>query len=347
MQDTPDGSFLAAVEPLRGALRVHCYRMLGSSHDGDDVVQEALVRAWRAKDSLHDPELLKPWLYRIATNVCLDELKRRPKRVLATDAFPKADPTMPPAAAIDEPLWLEPMPDTWLDAAGGADPAARYTLKESVALAFVAALQILSPVQRATLLLRDVVGMSAEEAATALGVGVGAVNSALHRARAAVDEKLGGRGSAAFAETAKPVDEALLERYVRAFEEVNIDALVALFHDDVRTAMPPSPAWFEGRAANETFFRRMLVGPDHLVMRAVRTRANGQSALGFYRSRPGEPLLLRAISVIGARDGKIATIDHFMTPAVFPLFGLPERYPHAINRPASPRRARADGPGSA
>ena len=323
MQDTPDGSFLAAIEPLRGGLRLHCYRMLGSSHDGDDVVQEALVRAWRAHESLDDPSRMKAWLYRIATNVCLDELKRRPKRALATEAFPPSAPIVPPAPALDEAVWLEPMPDAWLDAAGAADPAARYTLKESVALAFVAALQILSPAQRATLLLRDVIGLSAEETAAALGIGVAAANSALQRARTAVQEKLGGRDAAAFAETAQPVDEALLFRYVRAFEESNIDALVALFHDDVRTSMPPSPTWFAGLAANVDFYRHMFPPDGGKIVRILRTHANGQTALAFYRATVGEPLLLRAIQLLGARDGKIATIDHFMTPAVFPLFGVP------------------------
>ncbi len=329
MRDTPDGSFLATVESFRGGLRLHCYRMLGSSHDGDDVVQEAFVRAWRAKESLEDPSLVKAWLYRIATNVCLDELKRRPKRVLSRDAYPHADAGAPIAAAVDEPVWLEPMPDAWLGVASAADPASRYTLKESVALAFVAALQILSPVQRATLLLRDVVGLSADETSAALGVGVEAANSALHRARTAVEEKLGGRDSAAFAETAKPIDEALLERYVRAFEESNIDALVALFHDDVRTAMPPSPTWFAGRAANETFYRFMFPAVSDKIVRILRTSANGQPALAFYRAPVGEPLLLGAIQLVGARDGKIATIDHFMTTAVFHLFDVPDRLPLA------------------
>src|SRR5262249_3104553 len=147
---------------------------------------------WRAKDSLGDPARLKPWLYRIATNVCFDELKRRPKRLFPTDAFPPTEDARLPLPRIDEPVWLEPMPDTWLDGVDERDPQARYALKESVALAFVAALQCLSPVQRATLLLRDVVGLSASETATALGVSVEAANSALFRARTAIGDKLGG-----------------------------------------------------------------------------------------------------------------------------------------------------------
>src|SRR5687768_33377 len=182
MQDNPEASFIAAVEPLRGALRVHCYRMLGSSHDGDDVVQETMLRAWRSRDSLKDPALLRAWLYRIATNTCLDELKRRPRRALASDLYPPAaDLRGPIAPPLEEPVWLEPMPDSWLAAVEPADPGARYTLKERVALAFVAALQCRTPLQRATLLLRDVVGLSAEETAESLTVTTSGANSALFR----------------------------------------------------------------------------------------------------------------------------------------------------------------------
>src|ERR1041385_3994596 len=193
------------LEPLRPALRLHCYRMLGSSSDSDDMVQETMLRAWRARDTLDDPARIKPWLFRIATNACLDELARRSRRVLASEYAP-ASPgtTLPPAAPIEDAPWLEPMPDAWL-AGCDADPGARYELRESVALAFVAALQVLSPAQRAILLLRDVVGLTAEEAAAALAQSVSAANSVLYRARMAIEHKVTGREPAAFA--AAPVDE--------------------------------------------------------------------------------------------------------------------------------------------
>src|SRR5258706_15630082 len=140
-----EATFLRALEPLRGGIRLHCYRMLGSSHDGDDVVQETLLRAWRAQDSLEDEALLKPWLFRLATNVCFDELKRRPRRLIATDAFPATEDARPPLPKVEEPVWLEPMPNHWLEGMDERDPQARYALKESVALAFVAALSCLSP----------------------------------------------------------------------------------------------------------------------------------------------------------------------------------------------------------
>jgi RNA polymerase sigma-70 factor (TIGR02960 family) len=324
MHEKADDSFLRTVAPLQGALRVHCYRMLGSSHDSDDVLQEVLLRAWRAKESLSDPAMLRPWLYRIATNACLDELKRRPKRGLASDLHPAAeDPLGPIAPSIEEPVWLEPLPDGWIAAAREVNPSARYAIKESVALAFVAALHALSATQRATLLLRDVVGFSAEETAEALGVTVSAANSALFRARAAVDEKIGGRDPVAIAEAAKDVDEALLARYVRAWEEVDVDALVSLMRDDVQTTMPPSPTWIAGRAANAVFYRHMFALRRLQGLRIVRTGANGQPAFAYYRrSAEGEPFVLRALQVVEVRGGAIARIDHFLTPAVFPVFGL-------------------------
>lgn len=328
MGDRTDDAFFEAVKPFRDGLRLHCYRMLGSSHDGDDVTQEVLVRAWRARDSLEDPALMRPWLYRIATNACLDELKRRPKRALASDSHaPAEDPRGPVAAAIDEPVWLEPMPDAWLGGDPGPAPDARYALRESVALAFVGALQALSPPQRATLLLRDVVGLSADETAAALGLSVSAANSALFRARTAVEEKLGGRDPSTLA--ASEVDEALLARYIKAWEGADVDAIVALLRDDIETTMPPSPTWLRGRAANEAFYRRMFASISHLgPARLVRTGANGQPAIAYYRApAPGEAHRMRAIQVLDLAGGAIRRVDHFMLPEILPIFGLPATLP--------------------
>ena len=327
MQPDADNAFALALEALRAGIRIHCYRMLGSAADGDDVLQETLLRAWRAKDTLDDPALLKPWLYRIATNVCLDELKRRPKRLLASDAYPPALDVDAPAARIEEPVWLEPMPDAWLAGADERDPHARYALKESVALAFVAAIQCLSPVQRATLLLRDVVGLSADETASALEVSLSAANSALFRARAAIEDKLGGSDPAAVAVHSQ-VDEQLLAQYVRAFENANLDAIVALFHADMRTTMPPSPTWIAGRARNERFYRSMFGKLVPGWFRHLYIRANGQLALAFYRPEtPGAAHTLHAIQLVTTRDGTIATVDHFMQREIFSLFGAPLELP--------------------
>jgi RNA polymerase sigma-70 factor (ECF subfamily) len=329
MQNNPDKSFTDAAEPFRSALRLHCYRMLGSSHDSDDLVQETMMRAWRSRDTLKDPRMLRPWLYRIATNACIDEIERRPKRVLASDAYPPAEnPRAPFPPRVDEPVWLEPMPDSWLlsgrDANEHGDPSARVELRESVALAFVAALQILTAVQRASLLLRDVVGLSAEETAQALDISVSAANSALFRARTMVEEKLGGGDPSSFVPSVSEVDERVLTAYMRAFEGANMDALVALLHADVQTTMPPIPTWIAGLAANDAFYKHMFATLSPGWIRTLRTRANGGPAFGFYRpTSPGEPHTLHAIQLVAVRDERILRIDHFMTPAVFPLFGLP------------------------
>lgn len=323
MPPSDETSFVQSLEPLRPALRLHCYRMLGSAHDGDDIVQETMLRAWRARDSLQDQSLLRPWLYRIATNVCFDELKRRPRRLLAPDAFPASEDARPPLPRVDEPVWLEPMPDSWLDGVDQRDPEARYAVKESVALAFVAAIQCLSPVQRATLLLRDVVGLSANETASALGASVEAANSALFRARSALESKLGGSEPADIAAHAQ-VDEQLLERYVRAFEEANLDAIVALFHRDMRTTMPPAPTWVAGREANERFYRLMFGNLVAGQFRHLRIRANGQPALAFYRPpAPGAAHMLSAIQLVTTRDDAVVAVDHFMLADVYPLFDVP------------------------
>jgi RNA polymerase sigma-70 factor, ECF subfamily len=311
--DPTDTAFAAAVEPLRRALRLHCYRMLGSSHDSDDLVQETMLRAWRARDTLADPARVKPWLYRIATNACLDELERRPRRVLASELRPAADPTAGAAEPLDEALWLEPMPDAWLAAAPAVDPGARYALRESVALAFVAALQVLTPAQRAALLLRDVVGLSADETAAALGQSVPATTSALHRARSAIDERVARRDPASFTET--PADAAALAAYVRAVAECDVEAMIALLHDDIHTTMPPSPTWIAGRAANEVFYRAMFARWRPGDAAVTPLGANGQPGFLFHRGGAA-----RAIEVVELRDGRIVRMHHFMQPALLAVF---------------------------
>lgn len=322
----PDDDFLGLVVPHKKELRLHCYRMLGSSHDTDDVLQETLIRAWRAKSTLKDRAMLRPWLYRIATNLCLDEIKRRPRRALSTDSHPAAEyPLDAISPQIKEPVWLEPMPDSWLAETQSPDPSARYSLKESVALAFVAMLQMLSAEQRATLLLRDVVGLSAEEAADALGLSVSAANSALFRARTAVEKKIQGHGEDEFS---AQKDAALVARYVRAFEVADVDALVAILHDEVVTTMPPSPTWIDGREANIAFYKKMLLVRGSGYFRALVTGINGKPGLAFYRpDAPGEPHTLHAIQSLEIRDDKIFRIDHFMMHEVFRLFDVPEALP--------------------
>jgi RNA polymerase sigma-70 factor (ECF subfamily) len=307
-------SFEALVEPHRATLRLHCYRMLGSSHDCDDMVQETFVRALRARHTLDDPASARAWLYRIATNVCLDEIAKRPRRARGPELGPPADPDLPPALRTPEAEWLEPMPSAWLpDAApNGGDPALLYTMKESIALAFVAALQVLTPSQRAVLLLRDVVGLSAAETAEALACSVSSANSTLHRARVALEERVGPRAS--WSPEAGAVDRALLERYVRAWEKGDLDAIIALLHDDVTLSMPPSPTWICGRPGVGRFLTNRVSEAirEHRFRTAV-IEANGQIGAGFYRLGDDGTGTFFALQVLEARDARIRVIDHFMT----------------------------------
>src|SRR5690606_23131929 len=198
--------------------------------DADDMVQETLTRAFRSQSTLEDPSLVRPWLYRIATNVCLDELAKRPRRARGPELGPPHAPDVPPPERTPETEWLGPLPSAWLVAQG---PAAQYRAKDSGALAFVAALQVLTPPQRAVLLLRDVVGLTAEETATTLESSVSAVNSALHRARTALEARVGPRARWS-PDAAEPVDRALLQRYLSAWESGDLEAVVALLHEEDR-----------------------------------------------------------------------------------------------------------------
>lgn len=320
-------SFEALVEPHRATLRLHCYRMLGSSHDSDDMVQETFVRAFRAQHTLEDPEAARAWLHRIATNVCIDELAKRPRRARGAELGPPADPDAPTAARTSDAEWLEPAPSAWLTGATPEEgsPALQYTVKESVALAFVAALQVLTPPQRAVLLLRDVVGLSAAETAEALACSVSSANSTLHRARVALEKRVGPR--VGWSPEAVTVDRALLERYVRAWEKGDLDAIIALLHDDVTLSMPPSPTWIAGRADVARFFTNRVV--QELRERRFRTAlvdANGRTGAGFYRFGDDGEGAFFALQVLEAKDGRIWTIDHFTTASSLAAFfatGLP------------------------
>lgn len=304
------------MEPYRARLRLHCYRMLGSSHDADDMVQETFVRALRSRETLTNAQLLGGWLHRIATNVCLDELAKRKKtpRARGPELGPPADADADPPPKTPDDEWIEPAPSAWLGGATAPDPAAQYSAKESIALAFVAALQTLTPAQRAVLLLRDVVGLSAEETAAALDSSVSAANSALHRARVALEEKVGPRASWSPDQTA-PVDRDLLERYLRAWDSRDLDAIVALLHAEATMSMPPFPVWISGGANVVRFLeRRILAAPSPPRFRAFATEANGRPAIALHRATgAGETPRLFAVQVLEMRDGKIAVIDHFMS----------------------------------
>jgi RNA polymerase sigma-70 factor, ECF subfamily len=313
-------SFEALVEPHRAMLRLHCYRMLGSSSDSDDMVQETFIRAFRAQHTLRDTATVRAWLHRIATNVCIDELAKRPRRARGPELGPPADPDAPPAARTPDVEWLEPVPSAWLSGTTpeGSSPAAQYTLKESIALAFVAALQVLTPPQRAVLLLRDVVGLSAAETAEALACSVSSANSTLHRARIALEERVGPRASWS---PEAGVDRELLERYVRAWEKGDLDAIIALLHDDVTLSMPPRPTWIAGRADVARFFtKRVLQAVREHRFRTALIEANGSTAAGFYRLDDDGVWSFFALQVLETKDERIRVIDHFMSASSHAAF---------------------------
>ena len=319
--------FSSLTEPYRRELRVHCYRMLGSLLDAEDMVQETLLRAWQRLDTFEGRASFRAWLYKIATNACLDALRvaRRPKRGLPTTLVPPSNPREPLAPPVTDPIWLEPFPDELL-AGAEASPEARYDARESITLAFLTALQSLPPRQRAVLILRDVLDWRASEVAELLEFTIPAVNSALHRARATLAKHYGARGLDAIKAT--PTDEAmraLLDRYVRAWENADIDGLISLLKEDATFPMPPSPAWYQGRASIRAFVAlNILDGDARGRWRLQPTRANAQPAFAWYRrDESGDTCQAFAIQVLTFEGDLLADITTFPYPALFPYFGLP------------------------
>ncbi|MFC0534090.1 sigma-70 family RNA polymerase sigma factor [Phytohabitans kaempferiae] len=305
-------AFERLVEPHRRELHQHCYRMLGSVHDADDAVQESLLRAWKAIGRYDGRQPVRPWLYRIATNRCLTSLESRRRRELPTDL--SAD-----AAPGQETEWLEPYPDARLGLDALA-PEARAVVRERVELAFVAALQQLTALQRAALLLREVLEFPAREVADLLDTSVPAVNSALQRARAVVGSRTPARSQQRELADLGPEVLAIAERYAAAWEAADVDAIVAMLAEDVRLAMPPTPEWYEGPAAVRA---ALLAGPITHRWRLVPTWANGQLALAGYRwdEARGE-YVGEGLDVLTLRDGRITAITAFLVTDLA-NFGVP------------------------
>jgi RNA polymerase sigma-70 factor (ECF subfamily) len=309
-----EGAFERLVEPHRRELHAHCYRMLGSVHDAEDALQEAMLRAWRGLARFEGRSSLRSWLYRIATNASLDAIERRPKRVLPVE-FPPADPAAGPGEPLLESVWIEPYPDEAMGIEDGyAAPAARYELRESVELAFIAALQHLPANQRAVLILREVLGFSAAEAAETLETSAASVNSALQRARATLEKKLPQRSQQ---ETLRSLgDEAVretVESYLAAWERQDVEAVVSMLSADAAFAMPPLRDWFRGSEAIGAFLAGWPLSGEW-QWRALRVRASGQEALAFYSWDPESEAFERfALNVLTLRDGKIAEVDAFLT----------------------------------
>jgi RNA polymerase sigma-70 factor (ECF subfamily) len=323
-----EDAFRALIEPHRADLHAHCYRMLGSLHDADDALQDAMLRAWRGLPKFEGRSATHSWLHRIATNACLDAIARRPKRVLPIDYGPPTDPAAPPGEPLSEHLWVEPYPDAELGLeAGYAAPEARYERREAVELAFIAALQHLPPRQRAVLILREVLGFSAREAAAALDTTPASVNSALQRARRVVEERLPERSQqATMRSLGDGAARALVERFITAFEQGDVAAIVAMLADDVEFSMPPYAGWQRGRDAVAESW--LMPGGPPPRLRYGRTGANGQLAIGTYAlDRDAGRYIAIALDVLTVRDALITGVIAFRTPEIFDRFGLPSSLP--------------------
>jgi RNA polymerase sigma-70 factor (ECF subfamily) len=305
--------------------------MLGSVHDAEDALQEAMLRAWRGLKGFEGRSSLRSWLYRIATNASYDAIERRPKRVLPID-FPPSDASLGPGEPLVESVWIEPYPDEAMGIADGfASPEARYELRESVELAFVAALQRLPANQRAALILREVLGFSAKETAETLETSVAAINSALQRARATVEERLPERSQQ---ETLRDLGEErvaeLVERYLEAWERHDVDTVVEMLTEDAAFTMPPLRSWFAGEESIRAFLHYSPMS-GIWRWRALRVRANGQEALAFYNFDEETGDFQRfALNVLRFRGPEIDEVDAFLVPSTEDpdreaIFRLPEK----------------------
>src|SRR3954447_11618329 len=325
------------VEPYRRELHAHCYRMLASVHDAEDALQEALLRAWRGIDRFEGRASLRSWLYTIATNTCLNHIAKRPKRVLPIDYAPATDPHTGPGEPVVESVWVEPYADEKLGLEDGlAGPEARYEQRESVELAFIAALQHLPATQRAVLILREVLGFSAKEAAGTLDTTTASVNSALQRARATIDERVPEQSQQ---ETLRSLgdDEVreLVDRYLDAWERRDVQAFASMLAEDATFAMPPLATWYDTREGIATWAAASPMSGDWR-WRAVFTRANGQPSLGFYAWDDGEQAYLPfALNVLTLRGREITNVTAFINRSI--EASDPEAYERFPEQPADPR----------
>ena len=291
-------AFRRLIEPYRHALEVHCYRMLGSAQDAEDMAQETLLRAWRALERFEPRAQFQTWLYRIATNACLDELERRPRRPEPIDPYPDR-----PSDATASPIY---------------DPAARYAIREGMELALLRAIQELPGRQRAVLIFRDVLGWTAPEVAEVLQSTVASVNSALQRARAAIEQHL----PDATRPAVDPAERELLSRYVAAFEHADMDGLVALLREDATLRMPPRPS-LSGGLRIARFFLETVARGDLTRIRHRPTWANGRPAVTIELRAEDGTWIPHGISVLEIEQGHVAAIDAFLDPALLPRFGIP------------------------
>ena len=318
-------AFSSLTEPHRFELMTHCYRMLGSLEDAEDQVQETFLRAWRRLETYEGRASFRTWLYKIATNACLDALEHRPKRILPLESATPVDPSDPQPPQINEPVWIEPFPGEWL-APASSNPEARYDAYESISLAFLVALQVLPPRQRAALILRDVLNWSMAEIADNLGTTVSSVTSLMHRARVTMEQRNNTRRQDTI-RMGIPDDQTreLLKRYVRAWESADIEAIISLLAEDATFPMPPSPFWIQGKPAIHTLIRgTILSGEAQDRWRLIDIRANGQSGFAFYRidevTRTYHPFALQILTI---QNGLVSEAITFGFPSLFRYFNLP------------------------
>jgi RNA polymerase sigma-70 factor (ECF subfamily) len=312
-----DDEFLLKAEPHRRELLAHCYRMTGSLHDAEDLVQETYLRAWKAYSGFKGQSSLRTWLYRIATNTCLTALDSRQRRPLPTGLGAPSSDAAAELTERNEVPWLEPLPDD------SSDPSTIVGSRESVRLAFVAALQHLSPRQRAVLVLRDVLQWKAAEVANAIGASTAAVNSLLQRARAQL-EAVGPSEDEQLAEPESPETKDLLDRYIAAFEDYDIDELVKLFTEEAIWEMPPFDGWFQGPEEIVTLTRVHCPAEGPGDMRFIRTTANGQPAAALYMlNRETGKHEAFQLHVIDMQAEGVSHVVAFLDTSLFEKFGLP------------------------
>jgi RNA polymerase sigma-70 factor (ECF subfamily) len=325
-RDGDENAFARLIDPYRRELQAHCYRMLGSSADAEDALQDTLLAAWRGLPRFEGRSSLRSWLYTIATHASLRAIERRPKRVLPIDYGPPSDPHDPIAEPLVESVWIEPFNDAPL--ANSTMPDARYEQREAVELAFIAALQHLPARQRAVLILRDVLGFSARETAKALETTPVSIDSALQRAHKTVNARLPDRSQQT---TLRSLDDddlkQVVEGFVTAWERADVDAVVSMLAHDAVVAMPPEPTWFVGREAIAAFLAAIPLGPQTPRHRLVPTQANGQVAFGHYSwSAEAGAYVQHAITVLSFNsETEIAELTFFRTTLAFTGFDLPER----------------------
>jgi RNA polymerase sigma-70 factor (ECF subfamily) len=313
-----DRDFAALVAPHQAALLAHCYRMTGSVHDAEDAVQETLLRAWRSFDAFEGRSSLRTWLFTIATNCCRRLLERKPRRVLPVDFGPPADPHGPVGVPLEEAVWVTPFPGV----EGPLSPSAQYESKESVELAFIAALQLLPARQRAALLLRDVLAFSAQETADALGASVSSVNSSLQRARATLADNLPQQSQRQVLKAMGSAQaEEMVKRFISAWERHDVDGIVSLLAEDVRFAMPPAATWFRGLEAVEAFLRAVpLNGVGRWLAHPV--SANDQLAFALYHDS-GDGAVAHSVNVLATDGRKVTDFIAFRSPGLFNALRLP------------------------